>query len=128
MFEIITRKEAKVRKTLTSSTLIAQIRKPPDVAQPHGVPDASENEIQLAAPPASLVLSLCRLESVAGGDGAAVRAVRVHLGRLCGKNTMCDQRSNPLWSDVITTDSTSERKITRVGLGWVRSKTQHPHV
>lgn len=61
--------------SLTSSILLTQIRKPPDVAQPHRVPDDAEEELHLAGPgsPVRLVcvdddmlLHLCRVRVVQG--------------------------------------------------------------
>lgn len=62
---------------LTASVLVAEVREPPDVAEAYGDADAGEEEVQLVAPPPTLVLAL-RL----GGDDLRRRGRR---GALLGR-------------------------------------------
>lgn len=50
---------------LTATVLLAQVRKPPDIAQTNAVPDNTEKELHLAAPFRPVVL--LRLLLVTGG-------------------------------------------------------------
>lgn len=56
---------------LTSTTLVTQVREPPDVTQAHGIADAGENEVQFSSPASSLPLRLSLLHAVTGKRAAA---------------------------------------------------------
>lgn len=51
----------------TASILEAEVREPPDVAQPDGVGDAGHGEVELAAPGPALVLPGPRFQELALG-------------------------------------------------------------
>ena len=60
------------RGKLTSSTLVAQVGKPPDVAQAYGKTDAGQEEVQLASPCSTVILPV--LGQAGTGTHAGVRA------------------------------------------------------
>lgn len=67
--------DAAGRMSSTSSVGVSPVREPPDVAEPHAVPDAGEEEIQAARPVPSVLGAL--------GAQVPVRAAGAHQELRC---------------------------------------------
>jgi len=67
----------------TSTVPVDEVGEPPDVAQPHDVPQAREHELQLAAPVAALLVLRPAVDAVGARDRHQVRHVPARHLRAC---------------------------------------------
>ncbi len=64
---------------LTSPVLVSEIRKPPDIAETHSVPDTREDELQLSAPSRATCVNT-ETETSVSQNKTQWTSLKVHTG------------------------------------------------